>query len=115
MDGEVDGALYIIWRDSDGNRHVPYLNRWNDDRRNLNLNYLENDWNGNYRFLAVRNFYHFSLDNFISGEFCLLFVFSNHQAFCRFLKNFEKYEYIVYLEVLWFPKQEVEVVLIDLL
>lgn len=37
----------------DGNRNVAYL--WNDDNgRNLNLNWIDNDWNGNYRFLAVR-------------------------------------------------------------
>jgi hypothetical protein len=39
----------------DGNRNVAYL--WNDDNgRNLNLNWIDNDWNGNYRFLAVRKF-----------------------------------------------------------
>ncbi len=54
MDGGVDGVLHISWRDSDGNLYVPYLNDWNGER-NLNLNYLENDWNGNYRFLAFRN------------------------------------------------------------
>jgi len=32
---------------------VPYLNV-NDDKRKLNLNWLDNDWNANYRFLAVR-------------------------------------------------------------
>ena len=42
-----------------GNRNVPYL--WNDDdKRNLNLNYFENDWNENYRFAAVRNDYFFT-------------------------------------------------------
>ena len=36
-----------------GNRNVAYL--WNDDNgRNLNLNWIDNDWNDNYRFLAVR-------------------------------------------------------------
>ena len=42
-----------------GNRNVPYLNR-NDAKRNLNLNWLDNDWNGNYRFLAVRHCHDFS-------------------------------------------------------
>lgn len=37
-----------------GNRTVPYLNDWNG-KRNLNLNDWDDDWNANYRFLAVRN------------------------------------------------------------
>lgn len=49
-------APYIgsIWQNSNGNRNVPELN-WNGDKRKLNLNWFENDWNANYRFLAVRN------------------------------------------------------------
>jgi len=42
-----------------GNRNVPYLNR-NDSKRNLNLNWWDNDWNANYRFLGVRHYYYFS-------------------------------------------------------
>lgn len=42
-----------------GNRNVPCLNR-NDAKRNLNLNWWGNDWNGNYRFLAVRHCQDFS-------------------------------------------------------
>ena len=46
-----DGSVTIL----NGNRNVAYLN--SDDReRNLNLNWIDdNDWNRNYRFLAVRN------------------------------------------------------------
>lgn len=40
------------WRDSNGNRNVPYL--YFNDKRKLNLNWYDNDWNANYRFLAVR-------------------------------------------------------------
>ena len=36
-----------IWRGSNGNLNVPYLN-WNDKRWILNWNWLENDWNDNY-------------------------------------------------------------------
>ena len=71
MDGEVDGVLHMAWRDPNGNRHVPYLNDWNG-KRNLNLNWRENDWSSNYRFLAFRN------------SFTSLIVFANRQAFCRF-------------------------------
>ena len=53
----------------DGNRNVPYLYR-NDAKLNLNLNWLDEDWNANYRFLAVRYFYGFSR-GFTSGVlFC---------------------------------------------
>lgn len=48
-----------------GNRNVPYLNR-NDSKRNLNLNWWDNDWNANYRFLGVRHYYCFSRDS-VSG------------------------------------------------
>lgn len=60
MGGGMDGAFA---RGSvakvNGNRNVPYLNR-NDAKRNLNLNWWDNDWNGNYRFLAVRHCRYFS-------------------------------------------------------
>ena len=36
-----------------GDRLVAYLDR-NDRKRNLNLNWFDNDWNANYRFLAFR-------------------------------------------------------------
>jgi hypothetical protein len=50
-----------------GNRHVGILNR-NDAKRNANLNYFDNDWNANYRFLAVRH-YLFFLPDLHSGSF----------------------------------------------
>ena len=55
IDGWWRGRSFAyIWRDSNGNRNVPYA--WdNSGKRKLNLNYFENDWNDNYRFLAVRN------------------------------------------------------------
>jgi hypothetical protein len=37
-----------------GNRNVLVLSE-NDSKRKLNLNWFDNDWNGNYRFLGVRN------------------------------------------------------------
>jgi hypothetical protein len=48
-----------------GNRNVPYLDR-NGSKRNLNLNWWDNDWNANYRFLAVRHSHCFSWDT-VSG------------------------------------------------
>ena len=38
-----------------GHVYSPYLNE-NDDKRKLNLNYVENDWNDNCRFLAFATF-----------------------------------------------------------
>jgi len=41
-----------IWVNPNGNRNVAYLNK-DSNERNLNLNWYDNDWNDNYRFLAV--------------------------------------------------------------
>lgn len=46
-----------VWQNRNGNRNVPYLNR-NGSKRNLNLNWTDNDWNEIYRFAAVRNSLH---------------------------------------------------------
>jgi len=46
-------ALGSIWTDANGNRNVPYLDV-NGHKRKLNLNWFDNDWNDNCRFLAVR-------------------------------------------------------------
>ena len=43
----------ITTKSLDGNSYVPNLN-WNGDKRNLNRNRFGNEWNENYRFLAVR-------------------------------------------------------------
>lgn len=60
MDGVTDGRKYIIglvWRNPNGNLNCPILNE-NDDKRNLNLNNVQNRWNDNYRFLASRHCLH---------------------------------------------------------
>ena len=58
--GGIDDILHIgsVWQNPNGNRNVPYLNR-NGAKRNLNLNWIENDWSGIYRFAAVRKSFHF--------------------------------------------------------
>lgn len=73
-DGGLDDILHngSIWQNPNDNRNVPYLNR-NALKRNLNLNWIENDWNEIYRFVAVSNLLH-SLSNmtgFPFGEICL--------------------------------------------
>jgi len=66
-----------------GNRNVPYLNR-NDAKRNLNLNWWNNDWNGNCRFLAVRHCHDFSRPS-VGGSFAynLSSPAAEHPAHCR--------------------------------
>lgn len=61
------------WQNSNGNWYSPYANDWNG-KRNLNLNWRENDWNGSYRFLA-RKIFIFS-DSF--GVFKYFKPFANH-------------------------------------
>ena len=59
-DGGLGDIAYngSVWQNSNGNRNCPYLNR-NGSKRNLNLNWIENDWNDNCRFAAVRKFIYF--------------------------------------------------------
>src|SRR3989344_7590643 len=50
------------------NRNVPEL--WNDNgKRKLNLNWFDNDWNRNYRFLGVRHSYFSPF--LMEGVFCI--------------------------------------------
>ena len=60
MGGGADGVSHdgSVAKIND-NRNVPCLNK-DDSKRNLNLNWWDNDWNGNYRFLAVRHCHDFS-------------------------------------------------------
>ena len=50
-------ALGSSWVNPNGNRNVPYLDS-NDAKRNLNLNWNDNHWNDNCRFLALRQSFH---------------------------------------------------------
>ena len=45
-------GLASVWRDVRDDARVPYLDR-NGSKRNLNLNWLENDWNEICRFAAL--------------------------------------------------------------
>ncbi len=65
-------ALHIgsLWQNRNGNRYAPYLNR-NGSKRDLNLNWVDNDWDEICRFAAVRNSLHFS-PRFCGVEFCLV-------------------------------------------
>lgn len=47
-------ARSTILLNKNGNRYVPYL-IWNDGRWQLNWNWLDNNFNRNYRFLRLRN------------------------------------------------------------
>ena len=48
-----------VWQNPNDNRNCPYLNR-DGSKRNLNLNWIDNRWNGRCRFAAVRKSFHFS-------------------------------------------------------
>ena len=56
------------WQDS-GNWHVAYLNR-NGDKRNLNLNWIHNDFNSNCRFLVSRQSLHDTPVHVAGVSFC---------------------------------------------
>ena len=79
--GGTDDILHVgsQWRNSNRNRNVPYLNEWNSKRK-LDLNWFENDWNEDCRFLAVRNSLHFSAPRWAEFSFC---VFLNQPPNCR--------------------------------
>lgn len=59
--------VYTLWRNDDGNLYVPYAN-CNPNDRNLNANWVENDWDTNDASLLVRNCLHSSA---ICGSFVL--------------------------------------------
>lgn len=83
MGGGADGASHKgSVAKVNGNRNVPYLNE-DDSKRNLNLNWWNDDWNPDYRFLAVRHF-HVS-PALIGGSFVLqlLTPSAKHSAYFR--------------------------------
>ena len=101
MGGGSDGAPHKgSVAKVNSNRNVPYLNR-NDSKRNLNLNWWNNDWSPDYRFLAVRYFHDFSRAN--QREFCLLVACAIRRAFFRSLQDTLIGEYISSYQVPAFP------------
>lgn len=75
-----------VWRNPNGNLNVPILNE-NDGRRNLNLNWFDNDWNPNYRFLAVRKSLHCALTCFIQPPSILPISFRYSEIKRNFLSG----------------------------
>lgn len=65
--GGIENILHISVCELNGKRNAPYLNE-DGDRRKLNLNWFDEDWNDYYRFAGVRNSSHFSPA--FAGEFC---------------------------------------------
>lgn len=57
----------------DGELQVPYLN-WNGDKRKLNANRCDNEWNEHNRFLFVRNLSSFSFTKVIVKEFSFVIL-----------------------------------------
>lgn len=101
-------ALGSVWQNPNGNRNVPYLD-WDSVERKLNLNWLENDWNAEYRFVAVCNIFCFPscLGGFI------LWISSSRPTSCRFHLVSQRGEYIFYCLGLLFPKQSAKRILIN--
>ena len=56
--GGIENILHISVCELNGKRNAPYLNE-DGDRRKLNLNWFDEDWNDYYRFAGVRNFFSF--------------------------------------------------------
>lgn len=52
-------AFYGWWH---GRHSIQFatFNRWNDDKRNVNVNRNDNDWNDNWWFAGLRNSLHFN-------------------------------------------------------
>lgn len=48
---------------------IAAFNQWNDDESDVNVDRNDDDWNDNWWFGGVRNFFHFSP---YLGEFCLM-------------------------------------------
>ncbi len=88
-----------------GNRNVPCLNE-GGSKRNLDLNWFDNDWNANYRFLAVRYFHYFSRLN--RREFCLRAVCATLRAFSQCQQGARRGRGISSYQVLAFPMQVAE-------
>lgn len=45
-------VIGVTLRNSNGHWNVPYVN-WDGDKWNRNANWLDNDWNSNYRVVLL--------------------------------------------------------------
>ena len=88
----------FVRRNPSGNRYVLYLN-WNEDRWYSNWNWLENDFNSNYRVVRLCNYLYSPAQ---AGVF-VLNLKSNCQAFFRFHLIASKELHIFYCPKLRFP------------
>ena len=83
-DAGFDTALRVFegqWNRRDSIQCYATFNRWNDKRK-VNINRNDNDWNDNWWFAGVRNSLHFS--SALAGEFCLLKICWEDLASCPF-------------------------------
>lgn len=90
-----------MWQNPDGNRNVPYLNR-NADKRNLNLNWFDNDWDSNYRFAAVRNSLCFYAA--LCGVFFHQLSVPTAQHFADLVQFFRKVDIFLFVQPFDFPE-----------
>jgi hypothetical protein len=71
-DAGFDTTLRVFegwWYRRDSIQCYATFNRWNDKRK-VNVNRNDNDWNDNWWFAGVRNSLHFS--PYFLGEFCFV-------------------------------------------
>lgn len=105
MGGGTDGAFHEgSVAEVNDNRNVPYLNR-NDSKRNLNLNWFDSDWNGNYRFLAVRHSHDFSR-TLTGGSLALQLLTPSPEHTSAFHKVFRQMCVFLRVQRLHFPRKE---------
>ena len=105
MGGGTDGAFHEgSVAKVNGNRNVHELNK-DDSKRNLNLNWFDNDWNGNCRFLAVRHSHDFSRPS-TGGSFALQLFAPSAKHPAAFHKIFRQMNIFLRIKRLHFPREE---------
>lgn len=90
-----------VWQNFNGNRNCPYLNR-NGSKRNLNLNWIDNDFNEICRFAAVRNSLR-SPSGLSWGSFVLELLAPATEHLANFCQRFRYLNIFLIVEKLKFP------------
>jgi len=103
----VCAEIGSVFSNSDGNRNVPYLN-WNDDKRQLNANDFDNDWNSDNRFLVFRTSPHeriafLTVSTQKERLFCLTLFYPPSQHFSNFMYRSDDLRVLLVIEMFEFP------------
>lgn len=93
------------WVDPNHNRNVPYLNE-NSQKRNLNLNDWDDEWNANYRFAAVRNsLLDTATPALRSGSFCCELASPSTEHLSNFRERGRDREVFLVVDHFQFPRE----------